>query len=237
MTNPSPIVIAIDGPSASGKGTVARRLAEYYGFAHLDTGLLYRAVGMAVVRSGGNIGDAGLAERAALALAASITGERTSIDFSRIDFVQLLQDDALRSDEASVAASKVALVPGVRAALLNFQKNFCASPPNAKRGAVLDGRDIGTVIAPDAKVKIFVTASAEARATRRFKELQERGQNATYASVLEDMKDRDARDAQRSISPTLPAPDAVVIDTTDLTAKQAFAEASRIADMILATSL
>ena len=231
-------VIAIDGPSASGKGTIARKLAAHFNLAHLDTGLLYRAVGVAVLRVGGDLADAGLAQQAAVALAAGLTGQGSEVNaFSAIDFTQLLDDEALRSDESGVAASKVAVVSAVRAALLKFQKDFCASPPQGKKGAVLDGRDIGTVIAPNAPVKIFVTASAEARADRRFKELQKRGQNATYAAVLVDMKERDARDAERPLAPTKPAPDAVMLDTTDLTAEQAFAEAVRIADMTLATRL
>jgi len=220
----SPTVIAIDGPSASGKGTIARKLAQHFSFAHLDTGLLYRAVGMAVLRSKGDPADATLAEKAARGL------DPTHI------FI-LADDDGLRSDEASVAASKVAAIPSVRAALLKFQKDFCAAPPSGKSGAVLDGRDIGTVIAPEAVVKIFVTASAEARAERRFKELQGRGQNATYAAVLADMKERDARDAERSIAPTKPAPDAVILDTTEMTAEQAFQEAVRIASKTLAADL
>ncbi|MGB9151632.1 MAG: (d)CMP kinase [Alphaproteobacteria bacterium] len=210
-----PVVIAIDGPSASGKGTIARKLAAQLGFAHLDTGLLYRAVWLAVLRAGGDPADARLAEKAALALdPAQVT--------------HLGDDDALRSDEASVAASKAAAIPAVRAALLKFQKDFCLSPPGGKKGAVLDGRDIGTVIAPDAPVKIFVTASAEARSLRRFKELQGRGQNATYAAVLADMKERDARDAERTIAPTKPAHDAVMLDTTAINAEQALAEAVNI---------
>jgi len=217
-------VIAIDGPSASGKGTIARKLAAHFGFAHLDTGLLYRAVGMAVLRAGGDLGDASAAEKAALAL-------------DPAQAAQSIEDAELRSDTASLAASKVAAIPGVRAALLKFQKDFCLMPPNGKKGAVLDGRDIGTVIAPNAPVKIFVTASAEARAQRRYKELQDRGQDATYAAVLADMKERDARDAKRSIAPTKPASDAVVLDTTNLDAVQAVAEAVRIASESLATSV
>lgn len=219
-----PVIIAIDGPSASGKGTIARKLAAHLDFALLDTGLLYRAVGLAVLRAGSDPADAPSAQKAALALDPAQVG-------------RLADDAALRSDEASVAASKVAAIPEVRAALLKFQKDFCISPPGGKKGAVLDGRDIGTVIAPDARVKIFVTASAEARAERRFKELQGRGQNATYAAVLADMKERDARDAERSVAPTKPAPDAVMLDTTEINAEQAFAAAVRIADTKLATGL
>ncbi len=206
MLNPNPpTIIAIDGPSASGKGTIARKLAAQLDFAHLDTGLLYRAVGMAVVRAGGDPVDPVAAEKAALAL-----------DYAA------LTDPALRGDEASVAASKVAAQPAVRAALLKFQKDFCAKPPNGKAGAVLDGRDIGTVIAPDAAVKIYLVASAEARAERRFKELQGRGENVTYAAVLKDMQERDARDTSRSAAPLKPAVDAVILDTTNITADEAF---------------
>ena len=205
-------VIAIDGPSASGKGTIARKLAEWLDFAWLDTGLLYRAVGLAVLRGGGDPSDALAAEKAALALdPVAVTGGADC--------------DALRSDEASMAASKVAVVPAVRAALLAFQRDFCRTPPGGKKGAVLDGRDIGTVIAPDAPVKLFVTASAEARAERRFKELQGRGIGASYPEVLADMRERDARDAAREVAPTKPAKGAVVLDTTTLDAAQAFAAA------------
>jgi CMP/dCMP kinase len=209
MTNP--IIIAIDGPSASGKGTIARKLAAHFGFAHLDTGLLYRAVGMAVLRASGDLADAKQAEKAALAL-----------DFAT------LNDPALRGDEASRAASKVAAVPGVRAALLKFQKDFCQTPPERKTGAVLDGRDIGTVIAPDAKVKIYVVASAEARAERRFKELQARGDKTIYNAVLQDMKDRDARDMARSAAPLKAADDAVMLDTSAMNAEEAFQKALNI---------
>jgi cytidylate kinase len=210
-------IIAIDGPSASGKGTIARKLAAHLGFAHLDTGLLYRAVGMAVMRSGGNPENAMEAERAALALDAA-----------------QLSDPALRDDAASIAASKVAALPAVRAALLKFQKDFCLFPSDGKPGVVLDGRDIGTVIAPEAKVKIYVTASAEARSRRRFKELQARGENVTYAAVLKDMQERDARDASRSAAPLKAAPDAVMLDTTNMTADEAFSEALSIANRMIA---
>jgi len=207
----SPIIIAIDGPSASGKGTVAKKLAAHFGFAHLDTGLLYRAVGMAVVQSGGDPSAPLLAEQEARALD-----------------VEKLNDPALRDDAASVAASKVAAIPAVRAALLRFQKDFCAHPPHDKPGAVLDGRDIGTVIAPDAPVKIYVTASVEARAERRFKELQQRGEAAAYATVLKDMQERDTRDTTRSAAPLKPAADAIMLDTTNMSAYEAFNAALNI---------
>lgn len=224
MTSPVFPVIAIDGPSASGKGTIARRVAEHFDFAYLDTGLLYRAVGLGVLRSGGDPADPKKATETALGL-------------DPHQAIGAAKDPELRSDKASLAASKVAVVPEVRAALLKFQRDFCFSPPQGKKGAVLDGRDIGTVIAPTAPVKIFVTASAEVRAERRFKELQPRGQGATYAAVLADMRERDARDAERPLAPTKPAPDAVVLDTTDRDAEQAVAEAVRIASAKLATSL
>lgn len=206
------VIIAIDGPSASGKGTIARKLAAHFGFAYLDTGLLYRAVGMNVLRSGGDPADAAAAEQAAL----------------KLDVTQILNDPELRGDVASAAASKVAAIPAVRATLLQFQKDFCVKPPDEAKGAVLDGRDIGTVIAPQAPVKIYVTASPEARVERRFKELQAKDGNVTYAAVLKDMIDRDARDASRPVAPAKPADDAVILDTTAMTADEAFAEAVRI---------
>jgi cytidylate kinase len=225
MSGTSP-VIAIDGPSASGKGTIARKLAAHFGFAHLDTGLLYRAVGISVLETGGDPSDPVAAERAAKALEAS-------------DIQAVLANPALRQDRASVAASKSAAIPGVRAALLKFQQDFASNPPSGKQGAVLDGRDIGTVIAPSAPVKLYVTASTEARAKRRWHELK-RGEaspslqgtleTASETAVLADMKERDARDASRAIAPAKPAPDAVVIDTTTMTADQAFAKALAITE-------
>jgi cytidylate kinase len=146
-----------------------------------------------------------------------------------------MADPALRDDKAAGAASKVAAIPAVRHALLHFQKDFCAGPPGGKKGAVLDGRDIGTVIAPGAKVKIYITASTETRAERRYKELQGRGESATYAAVLKDMQARDARDAERAVAPAKPAPDAVVIDTTEMTADEVFASALATANKVLAT--
>ena len=220
MTTPSP-TIAIDGPSASGKGTIAKRLAVHFGFAHLDTGLLYRAVGLAVLKANSDPADPTAAEKEAHTLAAA-------------NIESVLADPVLREDRTSTAASKVAAIPAVRAALLKFQQDFCTNPPGGKPGAVLDGRDIGTVIAPQAPVKIYVTASTEVRAQRRFKELQNKGENVTYATVLADMQERDARDISREIAPAKPAPDAVTLDTTALTADQAFAEALKIANAVLA---
>ncbi len=214
----TPPIIAIDGPSASGKGTIAKRLAAHFGFAHLDTGLLYRAVGLAVLKAGGDPSNAEAATKAAQVL-----------DYGS------LGDPALRDDAAAVAASKVGPIPGVRAALLQFQRDFCAHPPGGRPGAVLDGRDIGTIIAPQAPIKIYVTASTEARAQRRFKELQGRGESVTYAAVLTDMQARDARDAERALAPAKPAPDAVILDTTQMTADEVFVAALKIASKVLAT--
>lgn len=207
------IVIAIDGPAAAGKGTLGARLAAHYGLAKLDTGLLYRATGMKVLALGQNPEDPQAAEAAARAL----------------DPAELA-NPALRTDEAAQAASKVSAIPGVRAALLDFQREFAANPPpladgRPAQGAILDGRDIGTTVCPAAQAKLFVTASTEVRAERRFKELRERGLEAIYARVLEDMKERDARDAGRSASPLAAAADALLLDTSGLDADQAFAKA------------
>lgn len=201
------MIIAIDGPAAAGKGTLARRLAAELGLDYLDTGLIYRAVGMKVARTGGDPTDPAGAEAAARALAPA--------DLAAAD---------LRSDQAAQAASKVAAIPGVRAALLDFQRRFAAHPPGGK-GAVLDGRDIGTVVCPEAPIKLFVTASVETRARRRFKELEERGLHTPWEVVLADMKDRDERDSSRAVAPLVPAADARVLDTSDLDADQAFAAA------------
>ncbi|GEO81078.1 (d)CMP kinase [Pararhodospirillum oryzae] len=200
------MIIAIDGPAASGKGTLARRLAAALGYAHLDTGKLYRAVGWAVARAGGDPGDPQTAEAAA-----------RSLDLG------LLGDPALSSDEAGMAASKVAALPGVRAALLDFQRAFAAQPPDGARGAVLDGRDIGTVVCPGADLKVFVTASLEVRAQRRLLELRQNGQDVKEEVVKRDMRERDDRDRTRSVAPLVPADDAVVLDTSLLTPDQALA--------------
>ncbi len=202
------MIIAIDGPAAAGKGTLARRLAEHFSLAYLDTGLLYRAVGFKVIGDGIDPADTAAAEAVAQSLAP-----------------QDLDNPALRTDEIASAASKVSAIPGVRAALLAFQRSFAGTPPEGTRGAVLDGRDIGTVVCPDADVKLFVTASVEVRAERRLKELLERGEEAIHGRVLQDMKERDARDSGRSVSPLAPADDAFVLDTSDLDADAAFAAA------------
>ncbi len=198
------LIIAIDGPAASGKGTLAKKVAQHYGLPCLDTGLLYRAVARDVKASGGELGDPVAALAAAEAL-----------DWATLD------DDRLRGPAAGDAASIVARIPEVRAALLKFQRAFARQP----KGAVLDGRDIGTVVCPDADIKIFVTASAEERARRRHLEYQARGEATTYEDVLADIHRRDARDSSRDISPMEPAKDAVHLDTTRLDAEAAFAAA------------
>lgn len=189
--------VAIDGPAAAGKGTISKGVAAHFGFAHLDTGLLYRAVGRRML-------DGTQPVAAARALSAD----------------ELEQGD-LRTAEIAQAASKVAVIPEVRAALVAFQRDF------ARRagGAVLDGRDIGTVICPAAEVKLFVTASVQVRANRRFLELRGKGADVTPDQVLADVRERDARDAERSAAPMKPAADAVILDTSDLSIDEALAKA------------
>ncbi|MGA3003685.1 MAG: (d)CMP kinase [Acetobacteraceae bacterium] len=201
-------IIAIDGPAAAGKGTLARRLATHLGLPYLDTGLLYRAVGRRVLDLGLSPSDAVAAEQAARALQPE--------DLERSD---------LRGPEADAAAAAVASVAGVRAALLAFQRNF-----GADRGAVLDGRDVGTVVFPNADLKLFVIATPEARAHRRWLELRDRGINADPAEVERDIRARDQQDAARTIAPLRPANDAVVIDTTSLDRDAAFAAVRDVAD-------
>ena len=202
-------VVAIDGPAASGKGTLARRLAERFGFAHLDTGQLYRATAFLVLRQGGDPADPLTAEKAA----------------RQLDLATLA-DPRLREDTVANAASVVAAIPAVRAALLDMQRKFAAHPPPPHEGAVLDGRDIGSVVCPEADVKLFVTATVEARAARRLKELRRDGVAAIYGDVLQDMKERDARDSGRRAAPLVAAPDAVTIDTTALDPDQVLEFAS-----------
>ena len=188
------MIIAIDGPAASGKGTLGRKLAAHYGYRHLDTGLLYRAVAKAIV-------DAGKAGDQAAAIAAA----------RNFDPAQL-SDRALKTDAIGNVASVLSAIPEVRAALIEFQQRFATLPP----GAVLDGRDIGTVIAPQAEVKIFLTASPEERARRRFKEAEGRGEKPDLSTILADIKKRDERDANRAVAPFKPASEAHLLDTTQL---------------------
>jgi cytidylate kinase len=201
-----PLTVAIDGPAASGKGTLARRLAAILGLPHLDTGLLYRAVGRRVLDAGADLADPSAATLAAEALQAA--------DLQRSD---------LRGPVADAASSQVASVPAVRAALLAFQRRFAAE------GAVLDGRDIGTVVLPDARVKLFVTAGLDVRAARRHGELRARGGAVPdLAEIRAEMAARDAADSTRATAPLRPAEDAVVLDTTAMTADQALARAEAL---------
>ncbi|PZU08177.1 (d)CMP kinase [Sphingomonas sp.] len=193
------MIIAVDGPAASGKGTIAKALARHFGLPHLDTGLLYRAVGIGVLRAGG---DPASADDALAACA--FTDDR-------------LDDPNLKSEAAAKAASQVSAYPAVRAALLERQRAFAAQPG----GAVLDGRDIGTVIAPHADAKLFVTASAEVRAERRHRELSGLGLNVHLDAVLHDIRARDERDSARSAAPLRMADDAALLDTSDLGIEQA----------------
>ena len=200
------MIITIDGPAASGKGTLARHIAAHLGYAHLDTGKLYRAVGLAVLTAGGDPADPAAATAAARAL------DPQALNPGALD------DPALAGDGVAQAASIVAAIPQVRTALLDFQRTFAAQPPDGAAGAVLDGRDIGTVVCPDADAKFFVTASAQVRAERRHKELLARGEPSIYARVLADIQERDRRDSTRAVAPLRPAPDAKLIDTSALDA-------------------
>jgi cytidylate kinase len=203
------MIIAIDGPAASGKGTIGKRLAAHYGLRHLDTGLLYRSVAKAVLDGGNKPDDTQAAIAAAKAL-----------DPSRFD------ETALKSAAVGEAASYVSAIPDVRAALVGFQRDFAATAP----GAVLDGRDIGTVICPDADVKIFVTATPEARARRRAAEYRAGGKDGDEATVLADIRKRDERDSSRSASPLKQADDAVLLDTTNLDVEGSVAAAIGIVE-------
>jgi cytidylate kinase len=202
------ILIAVDGPAASGKGTIARALAQHYGLPRMDTGLLYRAVALNLWRWGGDPSSEFEALRASDVL---------SVDPN---------DEELRSEPVSRIASSISAYPSVRTALLDRQQEFAGQPG----GAVLDGRDIGTVIAPNADVKLFVTALPEIRAQRRVRELLERGMPAHYEDVLADIRARDERDSHRSVAPLRQAPDAILLDTSDLTVDEAVAIAIRLTD-------
>jgi CMP/dCMP kinase len=203
------MIIAIDGPAASGKGTLGKRLAAWYGLRHLDTGLLYRAVAQAVLAAGHRLDDVAAAAAAAF-----------NLDPARFDEV------ALKSHAAGEAASVVSAIPEVRAALMRLQQDFAAVPP----GAVLDGRDIGTVICPAADVKIYITASPEVRARRRATEMRSRGQEADEAVILADIRRRDERDCERTVAPLKPADDAHILDTSDLDIDAVVRQAIAIVD-------
>jgi len=207
------MIIAIDGTVASGKGTIARRLSRWYGLPHMDTGRLYRATGVAALNKGVDFDDHKALADVALGL-----------DLNDYDEAQL------RTAEAGIAASKVAAIPDVRAALLELQRAFAQQP----KGAILDGRDIGTVVCPDAEVKLWVDASVEARAARRWKELTEKGETLTLDDMIAQLKERDARDSSRADAPMIAAADSVLIDTTHLTIDAAVDKARAAVDTVIA---
>lgn len=209
------IVIAVDGPSASGKGTLARKMAERLGYAYLDTGALYRAVALATLDLGGDPSEFKDVEPALEIVKNNLTPE-------------LLESEDLRSYEVSEAASKIAVLPQVRIGLLAYQRDFARNTLKDVGGAVLDGRDIGTVVCPDADIKFFVTASVEERARRRFEELKNSRPKLTQKKVLEDIQQRDQRDSNRKVAPSIAAAGACILDTTDLTSEEVLEEAVKI---------
>ena len=202
------MIIAVDGPAAAGKGTVARALAQHFGYHFLDTGTLYRRVGLALLETSDDPRNV----EAAVAIAQNLNSR---------SYLEL----ELRTEATGAAASIVASIPEVRTALLAMQRNFANQQP----GAVLDGRDIGTIVCPDADVKLFITASPEVRAKRRLAELQSYGADVTYEAVLADIRLRDGRDKTRAVAPLVPAKDATVIDTSEMTAEEAIAAAIKVA--------
>ncbi|QIK96412.1 (d)CMP kinase [Sphingomonas sp. HDW15A] len=212
MSLTRPLVLAIDGPAASGKGTIAKALARHYGLPHMDTGLLYRAVALSLFRFGGDA-------------ASEFEAARAVHEIDKID----LADDELKSEIVGGIASRISAYPAVRAALLEKQRAFAGQDG----GAVLDGRDIGTVIAPDARVKLFVTASPEVRAERRLAELFSRGMSAHHDEVLADIRARDERDMGRSVAPLVQAADAMLLDTSEMDVEQAISEALRLVEVAL----
>ena len=192
------MLIAVDGPAAAGKGTLSRRLAEHFNLARLDTGLIYRTVAKKVLET------------------KDPENNKIAIEIAQFLSLNDLDTNGLRDEAIGTAASKISAIPEVRKTLLNFQRNFAKNPPNGKVGAILDGRDIGTVVCPKAEFKLFITASSKIRAERRFKELQDRGKEAIRSAILRDIIDRDERDSIRSVSPLLPAQDAKILDTSKL---------------------
>jgi cytidylate kinase len=202
------VIIAVDGPAAAGKGTIARALAQHFGYHFLDTGTLYRRVGLALLETSDDPRNV----RAAVAIAQNLNSHPYS-------------DLELRTEAVGAAASIVAVIPEVRTALLTYQRNFADQLP----GAVLDGRDIGTIVCPDADVKFFITASPEVRATRRLAELKSYGADVSFDVVLADIRQRDERDRTRAVAPLVSAADAVVIDTSEMTAEEAIATAIKVA--------
>ena len=215
------MIITIDGPAAAGKGTLAAKLAEKYGLAYFDTGMTYRAVGLAMTLDGRDINDAAAAEEYA-----------RKLTFPQM--LELAKNPEFRSSKNGVAASVVSAYPGVRQALLQMQLDFASNPVFADgtpaNGAVYDGRDTGTVVCPQADFKFFITASPEIRAERRFKELQAKGMETPYAEVLADMKARDERDSKRAAAPLKPAEDAVIMDNSELNIEEMVGVAAGVID-------
>lgn len=211
-SNPTSFIIAIDGPAAAGKGTLSRRVADAYGFYHLDTGLTYRAAAKALLDAGLPLDDPATAEKMA-----------HDVELDGLD------RDVLSKHEIGEAASKIAVMPGVRRALVEAQRRFSGKQP----GVVLDGRDIGTVVCPDAPVKLYVTASPEVRARRRFEEIRGKGTTADFDAIFEDVKRRDERDMGRTDSPLKPAEDAHLLDTSEMSIEAAFQAAKSIIDLAL----
>ncbi len=200
--SPKPLVIAIDGPAASGKGTVAKRLARHLGLAYLDTGSIYRAIGYSILAAGEDPHD-----------------KKTAIEAAKDLTPGDLKNEHLYDEGVGAAASIISAIPRVRELLLQFQRDFARGP----EGAILDGRDIGTVICPEADFKFYITADINARAQRRFKQLQSKGNPVIYEAVLQDLQKRDERDTGREIAPLKPAHDAICIDTTDMNEDEVFA--------------
>jgi len=215
------MIITIDGPAAAGKGTLSSKLAEKYGLAYFDTGMVYRAVGLQLLKNNVDLSDIATAEKRA-----------EELTFPKM--IELSKDKDFRSAEGGHAASVVSSYPGVRARLLDMQKNFAKNPVFADgtpaNGAIYDGRDTGTVICPQAEVKIFVTASSEVRAKRRYDEFIAKGMSADYNQVLADVKARDERDANRKDAPMKPADDAIILDTSDMSIEEVFDKAVEIVE-------
>lgn len=211
-SNHMPVVITIDGPTASGKGTVASRVADALGFAFLDSGALYRLTAISAINAGIALTDEPALARLAGSLDVNFTGEKILLSGKDVA-------DAIRAEEVGVAASRIAVLPAVRAALVGLQHRFLSEP-----GLVADGRDMGTVIFPDAALKVFLTASVEARAERRYKQLIGKGFSASMAALLQDLRERDARDTQRAVAPLKPAEGAHVLETSSMTIEAAVAQ-------------
>ena len=199
------MIIAIDGPAASGKGTIASKLAGYFNLGYLDTGILYRAVALQMLQGGINIEDPQYAEKIAREFTTSFIDKKN-----------------IRTEAVSVLASKIAALPGVRHELLHYQKSFAKNPGPDKQGAILDGRDIGTIVCPNADFKIFITADLKIRAKRRWKQLLQSDQTVIYSDILEELRSRDERDTCREEAPLVPASGSMLIDTSDMTIDVAF---------------